>query len=76
MRNVAFRRIDLELDVIHFIKSQFEMKELIRSMTTKYQRAMSRSSKKFMLGDKNETDTTSESELDIKNEIAEKEMYI
>ena len=68
-RKVALRRIERELDIENFIKSNFEMKTLLRALTTKYQREMARNSYKFIVGETDETSTTSDSDFDLSKSI-------
>lgn len=58
MRRVGLRRIERELDIIYFIRNQLAMKVMIKAMSTKLARRLSRRSYSLILDDSKEEDTT------------------
>lgn len=61
---MGLRRIEREMDVTKYIRSQLILTAILKALTTKQERIFLKHNYRFMIGDDEETSTTSESESD------------
>lgn len=61
---VGLRRIEREMDIVYFLRKQFILNALIKSLTTKSHRRLARRQYEFMVGNKKDVPTSSESSSD------------
>ena len=61
-RKVGLRRINRELDIVHFLRKQIIFETIIKAMTTKYERFLARKNYRLMVPDTDELLTTTESD--------------
>jgi len=61
IRQVANRRIERQLDMVHFLRQQITLNAIIRAKTTKVERKLARRNFKLVVGDTEEIATTESS---------------
>ena len=61
IRRVGIRRIERELDIVHFMRKQFAFTALYRALTSKVQRGLARRQFSLIVGEKQDAAVTTES---------------